>query len=85
MSASTNIRVDRDTHDELKRLAEERSQSQGEVVHDAIEALKRVMFFDEMERSYERLREDDETWEAYSSEIAEGEGTLEDGLDKDYE
>ncbi len=83
MSETTNILLDRDTQEELHRLAEERSQSPGEVVRDAIEALKRDMFFDEMKRSYERLREDDETWEAYSSEIAEGEGTLNDGLDKE--
>jgi predicted transcriptional regulator len=73
MSETTNILLDRDTHEELKRLAEERSQSPGEVVHDAIEVLRRDMFFDEMKRSYERLREDDETWEAYSSEIAQNE------------
>jgi predicted transcriptional regulator len=79
MSETPKISVDQDTHDELKRLAGERSQSPGEVVRDAIEALKRDMFFEEMKRSYGRIREDDETWKAYSSEIAEGEGTLEDG------
>ncbi len=82
MTASTNIRVDRETHEELKRLAELRSQSQGQVVHDAVEALKRDMFFEEMKRGYERLREEGD-WDAYQSEIEELEGTLQDGLAAD--
>lgn len=82
MTASTNIRVDRETHEELKRLADLRSQSQGEVVHDALEALKRDMFFEEMKRGYERLRDSDD-WEAYRSEVDDLDETLGDGLPDD--
>lgn len=84
MTASTNIRVDRATHEELKRLAELRSQSQGEVVQDAVEALKRDMFFQEMKRGYERLREDEDERAAYESELEEADGTLHDGLADEY-
>jgi len=77
---STNVRIDSETHAELKRLAELRSQSQGQVVHDALESLKKEMFFEEMERAYAELHQDEDKWEAYRSEMREFDETLQDGI-----
>lgn len=77
---STNVRIDSETHAELKRLAELRSQSQGQVVHDALKSLKKEMFFEEMERAYGELHEEEDSWEAYRSEMKQFDDTLQDGL-----
>lgn len=59
MSDSTTIRVDRDTHEELRRLAERDHVTVTETVARAVRALRQ----DEMGRQLAgELREDEGAW-----------------------
>lgn len=59
MADTTTIRVDRSTHEELKRLARERHSTVSETVRRAVRMLRQ----DEMgQQLSQRLDDDESTW-----------------------
>ena len=71
-AATTTIRVDRDVHERLVRLAEAGDQQLMEAVREAVETLERARFGHEVEA----LRADPVKWAAYldDGELAVGDG-----------
>ncbi|HET8931666.1 MAG TPA: hypothetical protein VFN21_13480 [Acidimicrobiales bacterium] len=56
---STSVRIDRSTHDELKRLAEKLDTTVGETVAIAVRALRQDRMGDELGAE---LRDDELAW-----------------------
>jgi hypothetical protein len=80
---SVTIRVPRETHAQLRRLAASRKQPIGEVVAAAVQQLEEEEFWREMETSFEQLRADPEAWADYLAEQREWDVTLLDGLENE--
>lgn len=59
MSESTTVRVDRATHEELKRLARERGTTVSEVVARAVRALRQEQMGQDLVRPLDR---DESEW-----------------------
>lgn len=59
---STTIRVSEETRDRLASLATATGRPMTRVVDDAVEALERKVFFDDLNRRYQELRDDPEAW-----------------------
>lgn len=56
---STSVRIDRSTHDELKRLAEKLDTTVGETVAIAVRALRQDRMGDQLSTE---LRDDESAW-----------------------
>lgn len=69
---STTIRVDLETRDRLREIAEDERRPIIEVARDAAEALRRQRFAQQVREDYARLRADPEAWADY---LAEAEAT----------
>ena len=67
---TTTIRVSRRTHGKLRALAAATGQPVTAVVEQAVEALRRQRFFDEMDAAYARLRSATGDWEDVTAERA---------------
>ncbi|HWB70581.1 MAG TPA: hypothetical protein VG452_00030 [Egibacteraceae bacterium] len=59
MSETTTVRVDRATHDELKRLARERNSTVAETVARAVRVLRQEQMGEELARP---LPDDESDW-----------------------
>lgn len=81
MHVSTTIRVSDETRRRLAELAKTTRRPMTEVVDDAVDALERRVFFEEVNARYAELRADPVTWAEILAERAEWEGTLEDNLE----
>jgi predicted transcriptional regulator len=79
--ASTTIRVSKQTHDLLRRLAAATGEPLQRVLERAVENYRREQFFAELDAAYARLQADPAAWEEELTERRELEGTLADGLD----
>lgn len=62
---STTIRVTTDQRDRLRKLAEQRHSTMTAALDDALEALRRNQFFEEMTASEARLQADPAAWADY--------------------
>jgi hypothetical protein len=78
---SVAIRVPRETHEQLRRLAAERKTPIGQVVAAAVRQFEQAAFWDQYEKDIEALRADPAAWEAYQAEIREWDAALLDGLE----
>jgi predicted transcriptional regulator len=79
--ASETVRINSDTHDKLKALADQAGEPMTSVLDDAIELLYRERFFDECDRAYQRLTADPKKWRQHLAEREAWDSTLLDGLE----
>lgn len=75
---STTIRVNEATRDRLSALAAATNRPMIAVLDDAVGALERQRFFEDLNRGYERLRADDDAWVAVVEERRVESGVLRD-------
>ncbi len=75
---STTIRVSEETRDRLASLATSTGRPMTRVLDDAVEALERKVFFEQLNRRYQDLRDDPATWFAIEEERRVEEGALRD-------
>jgi hypothetical protein len=77
------VRVSAATHDVLRKLAEETSESMQEIVAVAVERYRRQRILDATNEAYAALRADPQAWSELQEERALWENTLMDGIDAD--
>ena len=75
---STTIRVRDETRDRLAKLAKATGRPMTDVLDDAVDALERRRFFDELNARYRELRADPAAWAAVEAERQLEEGTIRD-------
>lgn len=76
----TTIRISQRSHETLRALAQTAHESMQAVLDKAVEAYRRKLFLEEVNRAYADLREDREAWGELESERAAWDSTLADGL-----
>lgn len=67
--ATTTIRVDVETRDRLRAIAEAEGRPLGEIFRAAAESLERERFARRVRDEYARLRADPEEWADYLAEL----------------
>lgn len=75
---STTIRVSEATRDRLAALSRSTGRPMNEIVERALDALDRRVFFDDLNRQYDRLRGDRAAWSEIERERAVEEGSITD-------
>ena len=68
--SSTTIRVSHQQRERLRVLAEQRATTMSATLDDALEALRRDVFYRSMATAEVSLRADPEAWEQYNAERA---------------
>lgn len=84
MSDSTTIRIDRDVHAKLKAIAEEEQLTLTDTLRKLVEQHRRDRLFEQADRAYGQLRENEEAWSDVEDERKEIEGAQADGLGDEY-
>ncbi|MFP3905351.1 MAG: hypothetical protein ACLFWB_13990, partial [Armatimonadota bacterium] len=79
---ATTIRIDRDTHRQIKDLAAERGCSILQVVRELVKRERQERMLQETNEAYAALREDEHAWAQEQQERAAWDATLGDGLDE---
>ena len=82
MSATTTVRISRESHDLVQELAAREGTSLQDVLSRALETYRRDRFLDSVNEGYRALREDPKAWNAVREETAAWDATLEDGFDR---
>ena len=82
MSAPT-VRISEVSHEILKELAEQTSQTMMDVLDKALDAYRRKLFFEQLNAGYAELRADPEAWAEHPAERKLWDATSMDGLDPD--
>lgn len=80
-SGSTSVRVSRDVHRRLKKMAEEEGVTLSEAIDRLLEERRRTRFFEGTNQGFADLRNDEERWEAYQEETKEIDSAAADGLE----
>jgi predicted transcriptional regulator len=62
MNEATTVRVDKQTYKEIKLLADKCHQNMQHVVELAIKHYKKLQYFEELNRSFAKLKENEEAW-----------------------
>jgi predicted transcriptional regulator len=65
---TTTIRVSEKTRDRLAALAGSTGQPMTRVLDQAVDALERQVFFDQLNRRFDELRQDPEAWAEIEAE-----------------
>jgi predicted transcriptional regulator len=65
---STTIRVSEPTRDRFAKLARATGRPMSQLVDDAVDALERRLFFDQLSASYGALRADGDAWREIEAE-----------------
>jgi len=73
-------RISRDAHGILKQLSRAEGKPMAALLDEAVEALRRQRFLQQVNAAYANLRSDSRVWEAIEGERREWDGTLSDGL-----
>ena len=74
------VRISQTAHDILRALARAEGKPMLAVLDEAVEALRRQRFLEQVNAAYAALRADPQAWEAHEPERREWEATLADGL-----
>lgn len=77
-TVSTTIRVSQGTRDRFARLADATGRPMTQLVDEAVDALERRVFFDQLTAGYDALREDADAWAEVERERSTENGTLRD-------
>jgi predicted transcriptional regulator len=75
---STTIRVSQGTRDRFAKLADATGRPMTQLVDEAVDALERRVFFDQLTVGYDALREDASAWAEVELERNTENGTLRD-------
>lgn len=75
---STTIRVSETTRDRFARLARTSGRPMSQLLDEAVDALERRVFFDQLSSRYEALRADANAWSEVEAERAVESGALSD-------
>ncbi len=78
---STTIRVSEATRDRFARLAEATGRPMTGLVAEAVDALERRLFFEEVSARYSELRADSVVWAEIEAERRQWDPALGDGLE----
>jgi predicted transcriptional regulator len=73
---STTIRISESTHSRFARLAATTGRPMTQLVDEAVDALERRLFFEQLVSGYEALHDDDKAWADVVAERAAEAGTL---------
>ena len=76
----TTIRISEAARDTLRTLAEQAKRQMQSVLEDAVEALRRQRFLEQVNAAYASLRADPKAWRAVEAEREAWDVTLADGL-----
>ena len=79
---SVTIRIPQTAHDTSRRLAADRKRSIGQVIADALERYEEEEWWDAVDASYARLRDDPVASAEYDAEMAIWDTALLDGLEE---
>jgi predicted transcriptional regulator len=74
------IRISDETRGTLRELARVEGKSMLALIDEAVEALRRQRFLEQVNAAYATLRDDPRTWEEIEAERREWDTTLADGL-----
>jgi predicted transcriptional regulator len=80
---STTVRVSRQTHERLVRVAAETGQRILSVVEEAVAAYEADMFWDAFDAGWQRVAEDPQAWAEVQAERIGQAPALADDLDRD--
>jgi hypothetical protein len=80
---SQTIRISKDTHDTLRRLAEAAGTTMTAILEAAVKEYHRTKYWEEYDAGYAALKADPEKWADYQKEIEAWDATLADGLADD--
>jgi predicted transcriptional regulator len=75
---STTIRVSEPTRDRFARLAQATGRPMSQLVDEAVDALERRVFFDQLSARYDGLRTDPDAWSEIQAERNVESGALRD-------
>ena len=78
LAVSTTIRVSEATRDRVAALAKSTGRPMTELLEEAIDALERRLFFDELRTRYAELRSDPDAWAQIEAERAAESSSLPD-------
>jgi len=67
---STTIRVSEQTRDRFAKLADATGRPMTQLLEEAVDALERRLFFDQLSARYEALRADPQAWDEIKAERA---------------
>ncbi|MFA6201469.1 MAG: hypothetical protein WC679_13800 [Bacteroidales bacterium] len=81
MNESTTVRVNRQTYNEIKDLADKQNKNMQNIIDLAIKQYKKIQYFQELNLSFLRLKENKESWDEEKNERKMWDSTLADGLD----
>jgi len=81
MNESTTVRVNRQTYNEIKNLADKQNKNMQNIIDLAIKQYKKIQYFQELNLSFSRLKENKESWDEEKNERKMWDSTLVDGLD----
>jgi predicted transcriptional regulator len=77
----TTIKVSVQTHDRLKKLADEDHLTMDAELAQALDKAEEARFWEGVQADYARLQADPQEWAGYVSELAEWNQAAGDGLD----
>ncbi|MEO8097820.1 MAG: toxin-antitoxin system protein [Acidobacteriota bacterium] len=77
---TANVRIDIETHEVLKRLAEQEKEPMQSILAKAIERYRRARFLDGANADFAALKKRPKDWQSYLAEREAWDSTLEDGL-----
>ncbi len=75
---STTIRVSEPTRDRFAKLAQTTGRPMSQLLDEAVDALERRLFFDQLSSRYEALHADADAWSEVEAERAVESGALRD-------
>lgn len=78
---ATNVRIQPESYDQLRELANQSKSSLPEVLAEAISELYRKRFLDDCNQAYARLKSDPKAWAEELKERALWDTTVGDGLE----
>ena len=83
MSATTSIRVSRETHERLREIAEKEHRALGDMIDRLVDEYNQQAFRRAVHESFRGLREDPVEREAYLTDMAAWDVSLMDGLENE--
>lgn len=80
---TTSIRIDREAHRRLKKIAEKEQSSLNNVVNELLDHYEEAEFRRAVHEGFRGLREDPAEWQAYKAMVEPWDTTLMDGLENE--
>ena len=77
----TTVRISEAARDTLRQMSEASGKPMQALLDEAIEALRRTRFLEQVNAAYATVRGDSKTWAAMEAERRQWDGTLLDGLE----